>query len=40
VRVAVFVTCFDHTLLPETGRATVALLERLAHPPLNLAARE
>ena len=29
VRVALFVTCFNDTLFPETGRATVALLERL-----------
>jgi L-lactate dehydrogenase complex protein LldE len=29
VRVALFITCFNDTLFPETGRATVALLERL-----------
>jgi L-lactate dehydrogenase complex protein LldE len=29
VRVALFVTCFNDTLFPETGRATVRLLERL-----------
>jgi L-lactate dehydrogenase complex protein LldE len=29
VRVALFVTCFNDTLFPETGRATVTLLERL-----------
>ena len=29
MRVALFVTCFNDTLLPETGRATVRLLERL-----------
>jgi L-lactate dehydrogenase complex protein LldE len=29
VRVALFITCFNDTLFPATGRATVALLERL-----------
>jgi L-lactate dehydrogenase complex protein LldE len=29
VRVALFVTCFNDTLFPDAGRATVALLERL-----------
>jgi L-lactate dehydrogenase complex protein LldE len=29
VRVALFITCFNDTLFPETGRATVELLERL-----------
>jgi L-lactate dehydrogenase complex protein LldE len=29
VRVALFITCFNDTLLPDTGRGTVALLERL-----------
>jgi L-lactate dehydrogenase complex protein LldE len=29
VRVALFITCFNDTLFPETGRATVTLLERL-----------
>jgi L-lactate dehydrogenase complex protein LldE len=29
VRVSLFVTCFNDTLFPETGRATVRLLERL-----------
>lgn len=29
MRVALFVTCFNDTLFPETGRATVELLERL-----------
>jgi L-lactate dehydrogenase complex protein LldE len=29
VRVALFITCFNDTLFPGTGRATVALLERL-----------
>ena len=31
VRVALFITCFNDTLFPETGRATVQLLERLGH---------
>jgi L-lactate dehydrogenase complex protein LldE len=29
VRVALFITCFNDTLFPEAGRATVTLLERL-----------
>jgi L-lactate dehydrogenase complex protein LldE len=29
VRVALFITCFNDTLFPDTGKATVALLERL-----------
>jgi len=29
VRVALFITCFNDTLFPETGRATVEILERL-----------
>jgi L-lactate dehydrogenase complex protein LldE len=29
MRVALFVTCFNDTLFPETGKATVRLLERL-----------
>jgi L-lactate dehydrogenase complex protein LldE len=29
VRVALFITCFNETLFPETGRATVEVLERL-----------
>jgi len=29
VRVSLFITCFNDTLFPDTGRATVALLERL-----------
>jgi L-lactate dehydrogenase complex protein LldE len=29
VRVALFITCFNDTLFPETGKAVVALLERL-----------
>jgi L-lactate dehydrogenase complex protein LldE len=31
VRVALFITCFNDTLFPETGRATVRLIERLGH---------
>jgi L-lactate dehydrogenase complex protein LldE len=31
VRVALFITCFNDTLFPKTGRATVRLLERLGH---------
>jgi L-lactate dehydrogenase complex protein LldE len=31
VRVAIFITCLADTLYPQTGRATVALLERLGH---------
>ena len=31
VRVALFITCFNDTLFPDTGRATVRLLERLGH---------
>ena len=31
VRVALFITCFNDTLFPRTGRAVVALLERLGH---------
>jgi len=31
VRVALFVTCFNDTLFPATGRAVVELLERLDH---------
>jgi L-lactate dehydrogenase complex protein LldE len=31
VRVALFITCVNDTLFPETGRATVAVLERLGH---------
>ena len=29
MRVALFITCFNDTLFPETGRAVVTLLERL-----------
>jgi L-lactate dehydrogenase complex protein LldE len=31
VRIALFVTCLADTLLPETGRAVVRVLERLGH---------
>src|SRR5579884_1664076 len=31
MRVALFITCFNDTLFPETGQATVRLLERLGH---------
>jgi L-lactate dehydrogenase complex protein LldE len=31
VRVALFITCFNDTLFPATGRAVVMLLERLGH---------
>jgi L-lactate dehydrogenase complex protein LldE len=31
VRIALFVTCFNDTLFPGTGRAVVELLERLGH---------
>ena len=29
MRVALFITCFNDTLFPDTGRAVVTLLERL-----------
>ncbi|MBD0357407.1 MAG: (Fe-S)-binding protein, partial [Rubrobacter sp.] len=29
MRVALFITCFNDTLFPETGKATVEILERL-----------
>ena len=29
MRVALFITCFNDTLFPETGRATVEVLERV-----------
>lgn len=32
MRVSLFITCFNDTLFPQTGRATVQLLERLGHP--------
>src|SRR3954453_18169550 len=31
MRVALFITCFNDTLLPQTGRAVVEVLERLGH---------
>ena len=31
MRVALFITCFNDTLFPATGRAMVSLLERLGH---------
>lgn len=31
MRVALFITCFNDTFFPETGRATVEVLERLGH---------
>jgi L-lactate dehydrogenase complex protein LldE len=31
MRIALFVTCFNDTLFPRTGRAVVELLERLGH---------
>jgi L-lactate dehydrogenase complex protein LldE len=31
MRIALFITCVNDTLFPQTGRATVALLERLGH---------
>ncbi len=31
MRVSVFITCFNDTLFPQTGRAMVELLERLGH---------
>jgi L-lactate dehydrogenase complex protein LldE len=31
MRIALFITCFNDTLFPETGRAMVRLLERLGH---------
>ncbi|HEU4328175.1 MAG TPA: (Fe-S)-binding protein [Roseiflexaceae bacterium] len=31
MQVSLFITCFNDTLFPETGRATVRLLERLGH---------
>jgi L-lactate dehydrogenase complex protein LldE len=31
VRVALFLTCFNDTVFPETGKAVVRLLERLGH---------
>ena len=31
MRVALFITCFNDTLFPQTGRATIEVLERLGH---------
>ena len=31
MRVSIFITCFNDTLFPQTGRAMVRLLERLGH---------
>jgi L-lactate dehydrogenase complex protein LldE len=31
MRVSLFITCFNDSLFPDTGRATVRLLERLGH---------
>ncbi len=31
MRVALFITCFNDTLFPQTGQATVTILERLGH---------
>src|SRR3954469_4664456 len=31
MRVSLFITCFNDTIFPRTGRAVVALLERLGH---------
>jgi L-lactate dehydrogenase complex protein LldE len=31
MRVSLFITCFNDTLFPDTGKATVAVLERLGH---------
>jgi L-lactate dehydrogenase complex protein LldE len=31
MRISLFITCFNDTIFPETGRATVRLLERLGH---------
>ena len=31
MRVSLFITCFNDTLFPQTGKAAVALLERLGH---------
>jgi len=31
VKVSIFITCFNDTLFPQTGRAMVELLERLGH---------
>lgn len=31
MNISLFITCFNDTLFPETGKATVSLLERLGH---------
>src|SRR5947207_11380676 len=31
MHISLFITCFNDTLFPETGRAVVQLLERLGH---------
>ena len=31
MRVALFITCFNDTIFPQTGKAVVTLLERLGH---------
>ena len=31
MRIALFVTCFNDTMFPQTGQAVVTLLERLGH---------
>ncbi|MFF2078231.1 (Fe-S)-binding protein [Kitasatospora sp. NPDC058162] len=31
MRIALFITCFNDTMFPETGRAVLAVLERLGH---------
>lgn len=31
MRISLFITCFNDTMFPETGKATVKLLERLGH---------
>src|ERR687896_1718182 len=31
MKVDLFITCFNDTLFPQTGRATIAILERLGH---------
>jgi Fe-S oxidoreductase len=31
VRIALFITCVDDTLVPDAGEATVRVLERLGH---------
>jgi L-lactate dehydrogenase complex protein LldE len=31
VRISLFITCYNDTLFPETGKAVVSILERLGH---------